>query len=256
MRKTKLIFTTLAFTLLFSSCVNEKNVGEILKKNPKILQEAIKADPAGFILTLQEAASEAKGSMEKKKFEKSFDDRLKPSITAEDAWFGEKDAPLVLVEYTDFECPYCSRGYSTMKQFMKKYEGKVKFVFKNLPLSFHKNAMLAAQYFEAIKLQSMDKAFKFHNAVFENQRSLKNGEKFLKKEAKKVGADMKKLAANLNSDKVKTKIKKDMAEAGKFQIQGTPGFILNGIAIRGAYPVSHFEMIVEELKKRKMVDLK
>lgn len=256
MRKTKLIFTTLALALLFSSCVNEKNVGEILKKHPEILQEAIKADPAGFILTLQEAAAEAKDSMEKKKFEKSFDDRLEPTITEEDAWFGDKDAPLVLVEYSDFECPYCSRGFSTMKQFVDKYKGKVKFIYKHLPLSFHKHAMLAAQYFEAIKLQSMEKAFKFHDEVFKNQRSLKNGEKFLKKEAEKVGADMKKLAADLNSDKVKNKIKKDMAEAAKFQIQGTPGFVLNGIPIRGAYPISHFEMIVEELKKRNIVDMK
>jgi len=256
MKKTKLIFTSFAIALIFSSCVNEKNVGEILKKHPEIIHEAIKADPAGFILTLQEAATESKGAMEKKKFEKSFDDLLEPTITAEDAWFGTKDGPLVLVEYSDFECPYCSRGYATMKQFMSKYKGKVKFIYKNLPLSFHKHAMLSAQYFEAIKLQSMDKAFKFHDAVFKNQRSLKNGEKFLKKEAKKAGADMKKLAADLNSDKVKAKIKKDMAEAGKFKIQGTPGFVLNGVPIRGAYPISHFEMIVEELKKRKIVDMK
>lgn len=255
MRKTKLIFTTLAIAMLFSSCVNEKKVGQILKEHPEILQEAIKADPAGFIMTLQEAASEAKDSMEKKKFEKSFDDRLAPNFSDEDATMGNPDGPLVLVEYSDFECPYCSRGYSTMKQFMEKYKGKVKFVYKHLPLSFHKQAMISAQYFEAIKMQDMDKAFKFHDEIFKSQRSLKNGEKFLKKIAQKVGADMKKLAKDLNSDAVKSKIKADMAEAAKFDIQGTPGFVLNGVPIRGAYPISHFEMIVEELKKRDIVKL-
>ena len=255
MRKMNLTFTMLALTLLFSSCVNEKKVGQILKEHPEILQEAIKADPAGFIMTLQEAATDAKDSMEKKKFEKSFDAPLEPSISSEDATMGNPDGPLVLVEYSDFECPYCSRGYATMKQFMEKYKGKVKFVFKHLPLSFHKQAMIASQYFEAIKLQSEEKAFEFHDEIFKNQKGLKNGEAFLKKIAKKVGADMTAVAKNLNTDKVKNKIKADMAEAAKFQIQGTPGFVLNGVPIRGAYPVSHFEMIVEELKKRGKVDL-
>lgn len=255
MRKTKLILTMLVATTLFASCVNEKKIGEILKKNPEILHEAIKADPAGFIMTLQEAAADAKDSMEKKKFEKSFDNPLEPSISDRDAVRGNPDGPLVLVEYSDFECPYCSRGYATMNQFMEKYKGQVKFVYKHLPLSFHKQAMIASQYFEAIKLQDQEKAFEFHDEIFKNQRGLKNGEAFLKKIAQKVGADMGKVAKDLNSEVVKDKIKADMAEAAKFQIQGTPGFVLNGVPIRGAYPISHFEMIVEELKKRDKVKL-
>lgn len=245
----------LVATTLFASCVNEKKIGEILKKNPEILHEAIKADPAGFIMTLQEAAADAKDSMEKKKFEKSFDNPLEPSISDRDAVRGNPDGPLVLVEYSDFECPYCSRGYATMNQFMEKYKGQVKFVYKHLPLSFHKQAMIASQYFEAIKLQDQEKAFEFHDEIFKNQRGLKNGEAFLKKIAQKVGADMGKVAKDLNSEAVKDKIKADMAEAAKFQIQGTPGFVLNGVPIRGAYPISHFEMIVEELKKRDKVKL-
>ena len=115
--------------------------------------------------------------------------------------------------------------------------------------------MIASQYFEAIKLQDQEKAFEFHDEIFKNQRGLKNGEAFLKKIAQKVGADMGKVAKDLNSEAVKDKIKADMAEAAKFQIQGTPGFVLNGVPIRGAYPISHFEMIVEELKKRDKVKL-
>ncbi len=255
MRKTKLILTLLAATFVFSSCVNEKKVGQILKEHPEILQEAIKADPAGFIMTLQEAAADAKENMEKKKFEQSFDNPLEPKIASNEAFRGNPDGPLVLVEYSDFECPYCSRGYATMTQFMEKYKGKVKFVYKHLPLSFHKQAMISSQYFEALKLQDTEKAFKFHDEIFKNQRGLKNGEKFLKKTAESVGADMKKLADDLNSDVVKNKIKEDMEEAAKFDIQGTPGFVLNGVPIRGAYPISHFEMIVEELKKREKVKL-
>ena len=262
MRKTTLVLLTLMTALSFTSCVSEKKVAQIIKDNPQILQDAIKADPVGFLETLQEAAAEAKDAMakkrqedEKKKFEASFDKPLEPVISDADAALGPSDAPLVLVEYSDFQCPYCSRGYATVNEFMKKFDGKVKFVYKHLPLSFHDQAMISSQYFEAIKMQNEEKAFKFHDAIFKNQGKLKKGEKFLKKEAQKLGVDMKKLASDIKSDKVKEKIEADMKEAAKFGIQGTPGFILNGVPVRGAYPVSYLEMIVEELKKRGKVNL-
>jgi protein-disulfide isomerase len=72
---------------------------------------------------------------------------------------------------------------------MKKYEGKIRFVYKHLPLSFHEQAMISAQYFEAIRLQSNDLAFKFHDEIFKNQSKLKNGVAFLDATAKAVGAD-------------------------------------------------------------------
>src|SRR5690606_24383889 len=128
-----------------------------------------------------------------------------------------------IVEYSDFECPYCSRGYQTVKQLLKDYEGKIEFVYKHLPLSFHPQAMIASQYYEAIRLQSEDKAIKFHDEIFENQTKLRQGETFLKSIAKKVGANMTKLAKDINSDEVKNRIKEDEAEAAKFGFQGTPG---------------------------------
>ena len=115
--------------------------------------------------------------------------------------------------------------------------------------------MISAQYFEAIRLQNEEKAFKFHDEIFNNQRKLKNGKKFLDATAKKLGVNMGKLAKDVKSKEVQERIKQDMAEAAKFGIQGTPGFVLNGIAVRGAYPPSHFDKIVKELKKRDLVNL-
>src|SRR5690606_11223853 len=99
-------------------------------------------------------------------------------------------APVTIVEYTDFECPYCARGAQTMKELEKKYGEKVRLTVKHLPLPFHRRAMISAQYFEAIALQDKQKAWKFKEAVFENQDGLKSGgEFFLEETAKKVGAD-------------------------------------------------------------------
>ena len=140
-------------------------------------------------------------------------------------------------------------------ELMEKYKGKIRFVYKHLPLSFHQQAMISAKYYEAIRLQSNEKAFKFHDMIFENQQGLRNGEKFLQDMAKKVGADVAKVKKALESEKVNKRIQEDMAEAAKFDMQGTPGFLINGVPVRGAYPASEFDKIISQLVEKKKLTL-
>lgn len=251
---------------VFSSCMSDKaleeKVAKILKENPKLVIETIEKNPTDFVEAFQKAVNTAREGMaknreaeEKKQLEESFSNPLVPNIRKDESIRGAKNAPLMLVEYSDFQCPFCSRGYETVMELMKKYDGKVSFVYKHLPLSFHPQAEIAARYYEAIRLQNENKAYKFHDEIFKNQSKLKNGEGFLKSLAKEVGADMGKLAKDINSEAVSKRIEEDTQEAAKFGMQGTPGFLLNGVPVRGAYPVSHFEQIVEELKKRGKVNL-
>lgn len=142
-----------------------------------------------------------------------------------------------------------------MQALMKKYEGKIQFVYKHLPLSFHANAMPAAKYYEAIRIQSNEKASEFHDELFNNFEKIKLGARFFKSVAKKIKVNMAKLEKDLNSPQVKARIDQDLAEAGKFGFRGTPGFLLNGIPVKGAFPPSHFDTIVEELKKRGKLSL-
>lgn len=237
--------------------LDKESVGKLLKENPTILTDAIKANPEQFITALNEAVKGAQAGQrkkqeddEKKKLEESFNNPLTASIDKHDVVRGTKGAPLTIIEYSDFECPFCSRGYQTVLELLKKYDGKIQFVYKHLPLSFHPNAMPAAQYYEAIAMQSKDKAGKFHDELFENFSKIKSGEKFFKSVAKKLKVDMKKLAKDLDSEFVKARIKEDMDEAKKYGFQGTPGFLFNGIPVKGAYPASHFEKLVTELTKR------
>ncbi|MAX67132.1 MAG: thioredoxin domain-containing protein [Bacteriovoracaceae bacterium] len=254
----KLFLSTLLVGLFFVSCnPSEKQIGEMLKKNPKLITEAIKENPSEFIEALNEAVKSAQGDQrkkaeeaQKKQLEESFNNPLKPEIREDDVIRGKKGAPITLVEYSDFECPYCSRGYQTVQKLLEKYEGKIQFVYKHLPLSFHPNAMPAAQYYEAIRLQSKEKAGKFHDELFENFSDIKKGEKFFRSVAKKLNVDMKKLEKDVDSDVVKKRIQEDLDEAKKFGFQGTPGFLINGIPVKGAYPPEHFDGIIEELKKR------
>lgn len=248
------------------SCTSDKamkeQISKALKEDPTILTEAIEKHPAEFITALQNAAKNAQEVMgkqkeqeEKKLLEESFNNPLVAEIRSDEAIRGPKDAVLTLVEYSDFECPFCSRGNETVEALMKKYNGKIRFVYKHLPLSFHEKAMISAQYFEAIRIQSSDKAFAFHDEVFKNQGKLKEGVAFLDSAAKKAGADMTKLKKDLNSDAVKNRIAADVAEAGKFGMQGTPGFLINGVPVRGAYPAEYFVSLIDELQKRGKVKI-
>ncbi|MBT3983758.1 MAG: thioredoxin domain-containing protein [Bacteriovoracaceae bacterium] len=255
------ILAILALALV--GCNSEQQIKDTIKKNPDLLIEAIKAKPVEFIDALNDAVKIAqKGEAkrredsEKKRLEEAFEKPLTPVLRSDETYRGGgKDSPLVLVEYSDFECPFCSRGFKTVQKLLETYPGKLTFVYKHLPLSFHANAMKASQYYEAIRLQDPKKAFKFHDEIYENQRGLKKGEGFLKGIAKKVGADMGKLAADVNSEKVKKRIAEDMQEAEKFGFSGTPGFLLNGVPVKGAYPFSHFQEIIGKLKAKGKVSL-
>lgn len=264
--KFRRLFLVLLSVAALSSCTSDEKLkqqmSKVLKEDPKILTEAIEKHPAEFITALQNAAKNAQEEMgkkreeeEKKKLEESFDKPLQAEIRSDEAIRGPKDAPLTLVEYSDFECPFCSRGFETVMQLMKKYEGKIRFIYKHLPLSFHEQAMPASQYYEAIRLQDEKKAFAFHDEIFKNQAKLKNGKAFLDATAKKVGADMAKLKKDIDSDAVRNRIEADIKEAGSFGMQGTPGFLLNGVPVRGAYPAEYFDSLIAELQKRGKVKL-
>ncbi len=241
--------------LTLASCApTAKQLKEAIEKDPSIVFVAIEKDPGKFIEIVNKAAQEAqKGQAEKaqadeqKSRDEEFKNPLKPEIQEGRVIFGNKSAPITIVEYSDFQCPYCSRGFQTIQEVKKAYGDKVRIVFKHLPLDFHPLAMPAAKYFEAIARQSPEKAEKFHDTVFENQGLLKDkGEAYFKEVAKKVGADVKKVETDIKDESIAKKIATDMEEAKKFNMSGTPGFIINGVSLRGAYPFPEFKKIIDQ----------
>ena len=251
---TKLILSLSVVGLALTACApSAKQLKEVIEKDPSIVFSAIEKDPEKFIEVVNIAARKAQqGQAEKQskdeegKREEEFKNPLKPEIQAGRAIIGPADAKITIVEYSDFECPYCSRGYATVKEVLKEYKGKVRLVFKHLPLEFHPKAMPAAKYFEAIARQSPEKAYKWHDIVFERQSDLRaKGEAFMKDAAKKAGADLAKLQKDLTDATLMTRINADMEEAKKFGFNGTPGFIINGVSLRGAYPASEFKKIID-----------
>lgn len=253
MKKLKLIVLAGLTMVLWGCAPSASQLEKVVSENPEILFNAIQKHPDKFIEVVNQAARQAQmqarkkeASAEKDRMEDEFKNPKKPEVADNRAVFGTKGAPITIIEYSDFQCPYCAKGYNTVKEVMAEYKGKVQVIYKHLPLDFHPLAMPASQYFEAIAMQSASKAEKFHDMIFENQKKLNSDkEKFLKSAAKKVGADMGKLAKDINSAAVKKIIDSDMAEAKKFGFSGTPGFLVNGVSLKGAYPFTEFKKIID-----------
>lgn len=259
--KLSTVFLVLIVTLIYLvGCTSKDQLKSTLLKNPEIVFEVIEKNPAKFMETVEKASMAARKDMQakaeedqKKAMEEEFKNPKKPVISEDRAIRGSLKAPITIVEYSDFQCPYCKRGFSTAEEVRKKYGDKVVFIFKNLPLDFHPMAMPAAKRFEAIALQGSEKAYKFHDYVFTNQEKLgSGGEKFLDEAAKHAGADLGKMKKDMDGDKVKERLAADKKEAEQFGISGTPGFVVAGVALRGAYPIQNFDTIIErKLKESK-----
>ena len=246
-------FVCLVGFALFSCSPSAEQLKQTLNEHPEIVLDVIKNNPGKFVETINVAFQQAQVKKQQDQMrelaterETEFKNPKKPVIEASRAIAGEKSAPITIIEYSDFQCPYCSRGHETLKEVREKYGDRVRVVYKHLPLPMHPMAMPAAKYFEAIALQDAKKAYQFHDKIFENQDKLNiQKEKYLESVAEDLGMNMKKLKQDINSQVVKKRINADIAEAKKFNFTGTPGFLVNGVSIRGAYPLSEFESVID-----------
>jgi len=253
MRITGLLLVISLFALMVG-CTSKDAIKSTIENNPEILFNVIEKNPDKFMEVVNKAVQTAQvkqrenaAKAEEQERDEEIKNPKKPELSDDRVAWGPKDAPITIVEYSDFQCPYCSRGYTNLKEVEKRYPGKIRVVYKHLPLDFHPKAMPAAEWFEAIALQDKDKAHKFHDEVFEHQDKLQgNHEQFFTSVAKKLGVDVSKVKADLKSEKVKSHIEADMAEARKFGFQGTPGFLINGVSLRGAYPPDEFAKIIDK----------
>ena len=163
------------------------------------------------------------------------------------AYAGPADAVVQVTEFSDFECPYCSRAAETLNGLKTKYAGKpVQFVFRNFPLSFHPNARPAAEYAQCA--QEQGKFWAMHDGIFARQRELSTD--VLKEVATLVGLDAGKLEACLAGGAVKQQIEEDMQKAQEVGVGGTPSFFINGQTFGGNPTVEGLSQAIDaELSK-------
>ena len=159
----------------------------------------------------------------------------------DDAVLGNKNAPVTIIEFSDFQCPFCEKFFTeSFSQIKTNYidTGKVKLVFRDFPLtSIHQYAETAAEATECVRTKGGDTAFwKMHDKIFENQASL--SEDNLKKWAKDLGYNIDTCLAN--GEKT-AEVNKDLSDGSAAGVSGTPSFFINGKMVEGAVPYSVFE---------------
>ncbi len=188
----------------------------------------------------QQEAAKAEEDRAKAQVEEQFKNPVKIDI-GKSPVKGPAGAKVTIIEFSDFQCPFCKRGRDTMDELAKAYPNDVKVVFKHLPLSFHEQAEPAARASWAAQQQG--KFWEYHDELFNNQDKL--GDEFYLATAKKFKLDEAKFKADMASEAAGAQIKEDAQLGSKNGIQGTPGFFVNGVAVKGAYPASHFKGIID-----------
>jgi protein-disulfide isomerase len=158
---------------------------------------------------------------------------------------GSSDAPVTIVEFSDFQCPFCSRFHSdTLPQIENEYikTGKVQFAYMHFPLdTIHPQATPAALASECANEQG--KFWEYHNLIFQNQQSL--GDAGYKAWAQQLSLDTQKFDECYASQKYIGKVRGDLQKGSAAGIQGTPGFLVNGQLVSGAQPFSVFKQVID-----------
>lgn len=240
----------LIISLLATGCNTKEQLRTTLMENPDILVDVMTRHKDKFAKVMGPIPQRPPQVDFKAQIDEAFKNPKKPEVDLKRVIRGKASAPITIVAYSDFQCPFCSRAEKNMEEVRKKYPNQVKYLFKHFPLNFHPLAMPAAKAYEAIALQSKEKAMKFQDELFANQRNLgSEKEAFIEAAAKKVGADVARMKKDMESDKVTRLVNQDIEEGKAMGVRGTPAFLVNGIFVSGARPASDFNMIIERILK-------
>ncbi len=161
-------------------------------------------------------------------------------------FYGNADAKVTIIEFSDFQCPFCAKGYELLKEIKKKYGKKVKIAFKQYPLPNHNHAKKAAE--ASLCAADQNKFWNMHDHMFQNQTALSVPD--LKAAAKKLGLDSAKFDSCLDKGEKASLVNNDMEEGRKIGVKSTPTFYVNGQLVEGARSIEVFSEIIDsELKK-------
>ena len=170
--------------------------------------------------------------------------RLKDVQVGEAPVAGGQSAKVTIIEFSDFQCPFCKIAAETVNELKTKYGNKIKLAFRHFPLNIHPQARPASEAAMCVNEQSAGKFWKFHDLAFQNQKALDPAS--LEKYAKDVGANVEKFKECVNSKKYAQAVQNDMVYGEKLGLKSTPTFFINGRLVSGALPLDKFSEIIDE----------
>lgn len=155
---------------------------------------------------------------------------------------GPKDAPVKIIEFTDYQCPFCGRARPTINQILDAYKGKVRYTLRDFPLSFHQDSVKAHEAAHCAGEQG--KYWDLNHILFSNQQAIKVDD--LKKYAGQIKLNQKKFDECLDSGKFTGKVNANQAYGETVGVSGTPAFFINGRMVSGARPFENFKSIIDD----------
>jgi protein-disulfide isomerase len=155
---------------------------------------------------------------------------------------GSPAAEVTIVEFADFQCPFCARALPVLQQLLAEYPDKVKWVFKGFPLDFHHDSLLAHE--AALAAGAQGKFWEMHDRLFEHQGAMKRDD--LLQKARDLNLDMTRFVADLDSGHYRADVEADRAEGVRLGVNGTPTFFINGEGLVGLLPVAEFRSAIEQ----------
>lgn len=219
-------------------------VRRVLKENPNLVLDILKEHSETVLEIAQQGNMLRKRKAMLAQWEQ--DARQPKNLDlAERVFRGKATAPVTIVAYSDFTCPYCRQAEYVILQLLKKYDGKIRVTFKSLPKE-DPYSLAAAKFATAAFMLDPVKGWEFFDALFAGMEVLeRDGETFLKETAEKVGFDFKKLKAEAGSQAVQARLDADRKEADSYGISGTPYFMVNDLLVRGAVAKDLFEEAID-----------
>jgi protein-disulfide isomerase len=221
--------------LITASCTNQEKLNDIQKTQKEILAKTT---------TIQENQEKILKFLQPRKPAVDYN-KVHNIPTGNSPTRGNKNAPVTIVEFSDFQCPYCAGLQPTLKEVLKAYPKEVKLVYKHFPLSFHKQARNAVK--ASLAAGEQGKFWEMHDVIFENYNKLSE-EKF-KEFAAQLGLNVKQFMADYNSNKYDQQIQQDIGIANNVGVRGTPTFFVNGKRM-GRRSFNDFKETIDKILKK------
>lgn len=218
---------------------------EALNKNPELVLDVLRKNSESVLDIAQQGSTVRRQRALEAQWREDAKQAKSVTLKARPVR-GDENAPVTIVAFSDFTCPYCQQGATTVERILADYGKKVRYVFKHMPLGKDTIAHTAAEYYIAAAQQGQDKAWKLYTILFEQREKLvTEGEKFIKQAAEAAGLNMQKLSADMKTKATKAILDEDIAEAQALGVEGTPYFLVNNLVIRGALPLDLFKNAVD-----------
>ena len=227
-----------------------EQVLKTIRENPQVVMDVLKEKNIEVLQIVEKGGHDLAEKKREERLKQDLANPKKPKIDPARHFIGDPQAPITLVEYSDFQCFYCGKAAATVQELVRKYPQKIRVFFKHMP--FHEMSRTEALYFEAIARQSAEKAWKFHDMAFDRREDiLKEKESGLQDLVHLLELDEARLKTDLESRELEDRISEDLNEGRSFGFDATPSFLINGVSVVGALPMEEFERVIRLVEEKK-----